>query len=94
MNEQDIQKKIIDYINKKSGLAVKQNNIGIYANKGIPDILFCYKGKFGAIEVKRTNKDKPSPIQQAYINYINKIGGYAIYTNNLEDVELLLKSIK
>ena len=51
-SEQAIQKEILDFLRSEGFLAIKQNNIGIYARAGIPDIVACTKkGKFIGIEV-------------------------------------------
>lgn len=85
--EQDIQKDIIDFLEKKGFLAIKHNNIGIYARAGVPDILACSnQGKFIGIEVKRPGQ-KPKPIQQAFLDAINQLNGVAFSAVSAEDVQ-------
>lgn len=85
--EQDIQKNIIDFLEKNGFLAIKHNNMGIYARAGVPDILACSnQGKFIGIEVKRPG-EKPKPIQQAFIDAINKLNGIAFSAVSVEDVQ-------
>lgn len=84
--EQDIQTNIMDYIRSIGGLPIKQNQIGIYAQAGVPDIIACIKGRFVAIEVKKPKK-KPTAIQYAWLEAINKIGGLAFYADNLQIVK-------
>ena len=88
--EQDIQTKIMDYISSIGGLPIKFNNIGIYAKAGVSDILACIKGRFVAIEVKKPG-NKPSKLQENFINGINSIGGVAFWVDNLDDVKDNLK---
>jgi hypothetical protein len=89
--EQDIQKDILDFLAKNGFLAIKHNNIGIYARAGVPDILACSnQGKFIGIEVKRPG-EKPKPIQQAFLDAINKLNGVAFYAISVEDVYNKLK---
>jgi hypothetical protein len=90
--EQDIQDKIMDYIKSIGGLPVKFNNIGIYAKAGVSDILACIRGRFVAIEVKKPG-NKPSALQDNFINAINSIGGFAFWADNLEDVKDKLKEL-
>ena len=90
--EQDIQTSIINYISSIGGLAIKQNQIGIYATAGVPDIIACLKGKFIGIEVKRPG-EKPTKIQESYIKTINDIGGLAFWADNLDDVKEKLKEL-
>ena len=90
--EQDIQIAIMNYISSIGGLPVKFNNIGIYAKAGVPDILACIKGRFVAIEVKKPG-NKPSSLQENFINAVNQIGGFAFWADNLQDVKDKLKEL-
>ena len=90
--EQDIQDKIMDYIKSIGGLPVKFNNIGIYAKAGVSDILACNRGRFVAIEVKKPG-NKPSALQDNFINAINSIGGFAFWADTLQDVKDKLKEL-
>jgi Holliday junction resolvase len=58
---------------------------GLYAPKGIPDIIGCYKGRFIGIEVKVAS-GRVSPDQERVIQNINDAGGLAFIARNLEDV--------
>ena len=85
--EQDIQKSIIDFLEKKGFLAIKHNNIGIYARAGVPDILACSnQGKFIGIEVKRPG-EKPKPIQQAFLDAINQLNGIGFSAVSVDEVK-------
>lgn len=88
--EQAIQTSIIRYIKSIGGLPIKQNQIGIYAQAGVPDIIACIKGRFVAIEVKRPGK-KPEPIQEAFLESITKKGGLAFWADNLDKVKSIIK---
>lgn len=90
--EQDIQISIMNYISSIGGLPVKFNNIGIYAKAGVPDILACIKGRFVAIEVKKPG-NRPSSLQENFINAVNQIGGFAFWADNLQDVKDKLKEL-
>ena len=83
--EQDIQTKIMNYIKSIGGLPIKQNQIGIYAQAGVPDILACIKGKFIGIEVKKPG-ETPKPLQTQFLLAIRQAGGIAFWTDNLETV--------
>lgn len=91
MTEQQLQKKIIDYIEASGGWTIKT----ITTNKrGCPDILACINGKFVAIEVKRPGQLKAvSPLQKHTIERINDAGGFAFATDNLEYTQNVLQSI-
>jgi len=63
MKEAGVQRKIINQIKKLSECkAVKYHNNG-YGEKGTPDILGCYRGRFFAIEVKAAG-GKTTPLQE------------------------------
>lgn len=87
MREQVIQKKICDYlVSLGSTIPMVYTAAGIYAKKGVSDILCCYKGRFLAIEVKRPG-EKPTPIQLLFIEGINKCGGIGFWATSVEDVK-------
>lgn len=90
--EQDIQKEIIDYINCNGGRAFKQNQIGIWSEKGVPDIIFIYNKKFCAIEIKKKG-NKPTVIQQRYLDLINKLGGFAKTIYSLAELKDMLEKL-
>lgn len=92
--ESDIQHGIIEYLELIGALVVKVNNTGIMkANgsyippreKGIADILCCYRGRFYAIEVKRPG-GKVTPYQEAFLVSVRKAGGIPLVAYSLQEV--------
>ena len=85
MSEQQIQTKIIKYLEKQGAYVVKV----ISASKaGVPDILCCYQGKFIGIEVKTPGtKDNTSKLQDYNLKKIREAGGIGIVAWNIEQVE-------
>lgn len=49
-----------------------------YGKSGVSDIIFCYNGRFGAIEVKREGKE-PTERQWLRMKEIEKAGGKAFW---------------
>lgn len=49
-----------------------------YGKSGVPDIVFCYCGRFGAIEVKREGKT-PTQLQNWRMEEIRAVGGVAFW---------------
>lgn len=92
MKEQNIQTNIMNYISSIGGLPIKQNQLGIYAQAGVPDLICCVKGHFIGIEVKQPGK-KPKPIQKAFLEAITKCGGIAFYATSVEEVKDKLKEL-
>lgn len=66
---------------------------------GIPDLLFCWRGRFGSIEVKvprslNTQKQREgflSPAQRKQLDAIARADGIAIVATRLEDVMVVLE---
>ena len=90
MNEQQLQKKIQNYL-KGEGYSVFKT---IACNRnGIADIIACSpKGRFVAIEVKAPGKLKQvSKLQELYLDEVKSRGGVALLTDNLEHLKDSLK---
>lgn len=85
MKEQDIQKKIITYLESIGAYVVKV----ITANKsGVPDILACLNGRFIAIEVKTPeSRNNVSALQAYNLSKISECDGLALTAWNLEMVK-------
>lgn len=91
MKEQDIQRKIIKYLESVGAYVVKV----VASNKsGTPDILACYRGIFLAIEVKRPEtKTNVSELQEYNIKKIKEAGGVAIVSWDLDAVKATIDDI-
>lgn len=68
--------------------------------RGYPDILGCYKGRFIALEVKRSRADSTratgrTPLQKYILDKITDSGGFAsfIFPENEEDVFRSIQAI-
>ena len=93
INEGQLTSQIKNLLKSKGCYCEKIFGGGFQAS-GIPDILACYKGVFLAIEVKSpTKKGRASDIQKLKIKAIRKAGGFALITDNIEDVENILDYI-
>lgn len=91
MKEQDIQRKIIKYLEGVGAYVVKV----VASNKsGTPDILACYRGIFLAVEVKRPEtKTNVSELQEYNIKKIKEAGGVAIVSWDLDAVKAVVENI-
>jgi len=65
------------YLEAIGAYVVKPATFG-YGKSGVPDRVFCYRGRFGAIEVKREGK-KPTKLQEMRIKEIQQHGGVAFW---------------
>lgn len=91
MKEQDIQRKIIKYLESVGAYVVKV----VASNKsGTPDILACYRGIFLAVEVKRPEtRTNVSELQEYNIKKIKEAGGVAIVSWDLDAVKATIEDI-
>lgn len=83
MTEADIQRKMIEKVEKLGCLVIKI----IRANKsGIPDLLILVPGgKAVFVEVKKPG-GKPSKLQEYYIAKLRLLGFAAFWSNSVDDV--------
>lgn len=97
MLERDLTDKIMAYLK-----TIEKKHEGIFTKiagsasqrGGVSDIIGCYRGYFVAIEVKR-NSDTydTTKRQKAYLDRVNRSGGYGIMAESLNDVSNLLSDI-
>ena len=89
--EQQIQKKILNYLNSVGCYTIKV----ISASKsGVPDIVGCYEGVFFGIEVKTPSTiGNVSKLQEYNIDQIRISGGHSIVAADVETVEDFINGI-
>ena len=97
MNERDITRAIMDYLRLRGAWVLKvHGHLGQLP--GVPDVLFCLQGRFGAIEVKvpqPLNTPKQiagflAPAQRQQLEAIARAGGQALVATDVWDVMRLL----
>jgi hypothetical protein len=67
-------------------------NPGPYGPRSVSDIIFCYHGLFGAIEIK-IGYDKPSKLQAIFIRDVKKAKGTSKACWSLEEAKNVIKNI-
>ena len=80
MLERDVKKSLKEYLTK----------IGAYQFWPVPtgfgattvDVLFCYSGKFYAIECKRPGVHKPTGAQKLVLDKVSQSGGWSWVEND------------
>jgi len=82
MNEQQVQKKILQYLTRKGIYTIKVISA---SKRGVPDIIACYKGKFIGIEVKKDFSSKPTELQKKNLFEIKQAKGYAFVAYGYKD---------
>ncbi len=78
--------RLFTYFNKIPGLwYVKTQQVSI---RGTPDILMCYKGRFIAMELKRSKDAVITAVQEYNLQKINDCGGLGlvVYPDNFKVV--------
>ena len=82
-------KRIQQMLARKGAVGFKIHGGDNYQERGIPDILCCYCGKFVGIECKQPGEPL-SAAQKYQLHRIEEAGGIAIVAESLEDVERAL----
>ena len=91
MAESDIVKAIMRYLKTVPGCFFWKEHGGIYGTAGIPDIIACIGGHFFGFEVK-TEKGKPTKLQESVIRKILAAGGTAMVVRSVEEVRAAVDS--
>jgi len=91
VTEQQIQKKITTYLEKRGCYVVKV----VSATKaGVPDILGCYEGVFFGIEVKTPKtRNNVSKLQEYNLDKIREADGHSLVAWNVEQVEEFINGL-
>jgi hypothetical protein len=84
LRESDITAAIMDYLRLKGAWVFKVRG-ALGQRRGVPDVLFCIKGRFGAIEVKVPGR-VPTERQAEELRAIEAAGGVAIVATCVEHV--------
>ena len=92
MKESQIQSLILGYLNTLENS--KAFKIPANLNKGISDIVCCYKGQYLAIEVKKTStRLNLSPLQFKHKYEIEKALGKHLIATSVQDVKEFIKEL-
>ena len=91
MKESDLQRRVLQWLNSVGAYAINIHGHEMQES-GIPDILFCMKGLFGAIELKMPG-NKPSKLQEYHMERIDKAGGVAFVAYSLEQVQAVMVQV-
>lgn len=90
MKESSIVKSILTYLKSRPDCFCWKAHGGLYGTAGIPDIIACIGGKFYGFEVK-TERGKPTALQEAILRKINAVGGIAAVVRSVADVKAVLE---
>ena len=90
MAERDIVAAILRLLKKTPNCFSWKTHGGMYGVAGIPDIIACIEGHFFGFEVK-TDKGKPTVLQEATIRKILRCGGTAAVVRSVDEVRALIE---
>ena len=77
--EKTLQRRVLDDLNKlQNTFKYKAQAVAL---RGIPDIIICCAGCFIALELKRSETEKPTLLQEFTLKEINKSGGIGLLVN-------------
>ena len=93
MLEKQVEKKIKKWLEQNNHWYFKVHG-GAFQKTGVPDIIACVKGKFVAIEVKRSNGGIVSELQKAQIKKIKACGGVVGVAHSVDGFLQILKEAK
>ena len=85
MLEKDIVKAIMKCLKTVPNCFCWKEHGDMYGTAGIPDIIACINGHFFGFEVK-TEKGKPTKLQEATIRKILAAGGTALVVRSVDEV--------
>jgi len=91
MSEQQIQRKIIKYLESQGCYVVKVVNA---TKGGVPDIIGCYEGVFFGIEVKTPKTaSNVSKLQEYNLDKIREADGHSLVAWEVEQVEEFIQGL-
>lgn len=93
MLEKQVENKIKKWLEENNYWYFKVHG-GAFQKTGVPDLIACVKGKFVAIEVKRSNGGIISELQKAQIQKIKDSGGIAGVASSIDEFLQILKEAK
>jgi len=87
--ESTVKRKCDKMIAMRNGYVI-QVNADERGRKGAPDRVYCYRGRFIAVEYKRSEKEKPTPLQLEHRRQIFNAGGCWMLVWDHKQLESLL----
>lgn len=103
--ETDLVRDCLRLLALRGAIAIRVNSGGLCAEHGgkrrfmrfndtpgCSDILFCYRGIFGACECK-VGKNKPTDKQQSFLDAVRRAGGAAFVIYSVQELEDALEGL-
>jgi len=91
MDRDALSRMILSFLRERGAWAFRVHGSPLL-NEGIPDILACYRGKFLALEVNRTDR-RLSKLRKIELVRLFRAGGVSAVVYSVADVQRLLDKI-
>jgi len=86
VRESTIHKKCLDWLNAIPGCHAEKQHGSVYGHQRL-DILLCFRGRFGWVEVKRPG-DHPTKLQAFTMEkWAIKAGAWCVCVHSLEELQ-------
>lgn len=95
--ESYFQARILKYLNSRPlGLKVFawKNQAGLYQERGLPDISAIVNGQYIGFEVKRPLLNEKTELQKTIAQQIETAGGKVFFVSYVDEVEMILKTLR
>lgn len=89
MNEAEVVRLMMATLNAIDGVYCLRTHGGSFQQKGTPDVLGCARGRFFAIEAKRSKREKPSPAQTYVLGRFQDAGGKVFVSHDPKAQEVV-----
>ena len=89
MDEAEIVRRMLAKLNAIDGVYAVRTHGGSFQQKGTPDVLGCARGRFFAIEAKKSAREKPSAAQQYNLKKFRQAGGKTFVSYDPKAQEVL-----
>lgn len=94
MLEKDLQKAVMKYLRDKGAFAFHPHGGGIQ-RKGLPDVIFCYWGRYGGLELKVPGRENTlTRLQAQTLKRIREAGGIGELVTSVSEVRDILRDIE
>lgn len=89
MQEAEIVRRMLATLNRIDGVYAVRTHGGSFQQKGTPDVFGCARGRFFAIEAKRSASEKPSAAQVYNLKKFKQAGGKVFVSHDPQCQEVV-----
>lgn len=82
MDEAEVVRRMMRRLNQLPGVYCLRTHGGSFQQKGTPDIIGCARGRFFAIEAKKTAQQRPSEAQRYVLQQFSQAYGMVFVSHD------------